>query len=91
MAEKLSQSLDEIVSSRAGGRARRSQRRVAGGRSATQAPVGGIQKSTKQTRAAIAKSAPTKGSTGSGESKVMISNLVRNTSLSSPIRPKFWH
>lgn len=77
MTGKLDKSLDEILSSnRAGGRARRSQRRGAGGRAAVAAPVGGVQKTIKQARNASTKNAPAKAAAGSPESKIMISNLV---------------
>jgi len=80
MSGKLDQSLDEILSSRRGvvGR-RRSQRRPAG-RPATTTPVGGVQKTAKNTRAAAAKSAPAKATGGSGESKIIISNLPKDVS-----------
>lgn len=77
MSGKLDQSLDEILSTqrRAVGDRRRSQRRSSG-RPATTAPVGGVQKNSRQTRAAATKQAPAKAVTGHGESKVVVSNLV---------------
>jgi THO complex subunit 4 len=78
MSGKLDKSLDEILSSRPrGGPAgrRRSQRRSSG-RLATTAPVGGIQKTTKPTRAAAAKTAPIKAGARTSDSKVIVSNLV---------------
>jgi THO complex subunit 4 len=74
MSSKLDRPLDEIISSRAVGR-RRNQRRSAG-RPATAAPVGGVQKTSKQARNATTKQAPTKAAGGNSESKVVVSNLV---------------
>ncbi|KAJ2895506.1 hypothetical protein MKZ38_006409 [Zalerion maritima] len=79
MTGKLDKSLDEILSSsRAGGRARRSTRRGAGGRPAASAPVGGVQKTTKLARNANIKNTPAKAAGGSHESKIMISNLPKD-------------
>ena len=77
MSGKLDQSLDEILSTqrRAAGGRRRSQRRSSG-RPTTAAPVGGVQKNSRQTRATATKQAPAKAVTGHGESKVVVSNLV---------------
>lgn len=77
MSGKLDQSLDEILSNqrRTQGR-RRSQRRTAGtNRPAAAAPAGGIQKNTKPARGAT-KPTPAKGAGLTGESKIMVSNLV---------------
>ncbi|KAI8634220.1 RNA recognition domain-containing protein [Xylariaceae sp. FL1651] len=79
MSGKLDQSLDEILSTQrrvAGGR-RRSQRRSAG-RPTTAAPVGGVQKTSKQPRNAATKQAPAKAAGGNGESKVVVSNLPKD-------------
>lgn len=69
-AGKLDQSLDEILKTGKTSRRGRGARRSGAGRPA---PVGGVQKTTKQ-----AKAAPTAPAAahGSGESKIMISNLV---------------
>ncbi|RYP23876.1 hypothetical protein DL767_008713 [Monosporascus sp. MG133] len=79
MSGKLDQSLDEILSTqrRAAGGRRRSQRRSSG-RPAPAAPVGGVQKNLKQTRAAATKQAPAKATGGHGESKVVVSNLPKD-------------
>jgi THO complex subunit 4 len=77
MAGKLDQSLDEILSSQRKtqqGR-RRSQRRSTGAKPANPAPAGGIQKSTKPARGAT-KPTPAKSAGLTGESKIMVSNLV---------------
>ncbi|KAI0970789.1 hypothetical protein F4678DRAFT_103114 [Xylaria arbuscula] len=76
---KLDQPLDEIISTQrrtVGGR-RRSQRRPAG-RPVAAAPVGGVQKTSRQPRNAAAKQAPTKAAGGNGESKVVVSNLPKD-------------
>lgn len=78
MSGKLDQSLDEILSSqrRNNQGRRRSQRRVSGAsRPTPAAPAGGIQKNTKPARNA-AKPTPAKGAGLTGESKIMVSNLV---------------
>lgn len=83
MSGKLDQSLDEILSTqRAVGGRRRSQRRSSG-RPITNAPVGGVQKNSKQPRAAATKQAPAKSFGGHGESKVVVSNLVSHLYLST--------
>ncbi len=77
MSGKLDQSLDEILSTQrrtVGGRRqapRRSTRRPT-----TTAPVGGVQKTSKQPRTAVNKQIPAKAAGGNGESKVVVSNLV---------------
>lgn len=77
MSGKLDQSLDEILSTqrRAAGGRRPNQRRSAR-RAVTAAPVGGVQKTSKQPRAAAAKQIPAKAAGVHGESKVVVSNLV---------------
>ncbi|KAI1813837.1 RNA recognition domain-containing protein [Poronia punctata] len=75
MSNKLDTPLDEIISSRAVGR-RRNQRRSTG-RPAAAAPVGGVQKTSRQPRNA-GKQAPTKAAGGYGESKVVVSNLPKD-------------
>ncbi|KAI3327766.1 RNA recognition domain-containing protein [Xylariaceae sp. AK1471] len=79
MSGKLDQSLDEILSTqrRAVGRRRGTQRRSAG-RPAATAPVGGVQKTSKQPRNAATKQAPAKNAGGNGESKVVVSNLPKD-------------
>jgi hypothetical protein len=78
MSGKLDQSLDEILTSQRKNQQgkRRSQRRTAGTtRPVPTAPAGGIQKSTKPARGAN-KPTPAKGAGLTGESKIMVSNLV---------------
>ena len=81
MSGKLDQSLDEILSTRrktAGRRGRGGRRAGNGTKAATAAPVGGIQKNTRSAKAAPAKRAvPSGPAAGSGESKIIVSNLVR--------------
>ncbi|KAI1769660.1 RNA recognition domain-containing protein [Hypoxylon sp. FL1150] len=80
MSGKLDQSLDEILSTQrrvAGGRRRGTGRRSAG-RPATTAPVGGVQKTSKQSRATANKQTPAKAAGGHGESKVVVSNLPKD-------------
>ena len=81
MSGKLDQSLDEILSTRrkTAGRRGRGGRRTGNATKATTAPpVGGIQKSTRATKTVPAKSVvPSGPSAGSGESKIIVSNLVR--------------
>ena len=76
MSGKIDKSLDEILSdTRQRGGRRRSQRRAAG-RPAAAPPVGGVQKTAKPTRGGAAKVAGAKGAAPSGDSKVIVSNLV---------------
>ncbi|CAI0649951.1 unnamed protein product [Colletotrichum noveboracense] len=82
MSGKLDQSLDEILSTQrrsSGGPRRRSQRRSTG-RPAAAAPVGGVQKTSKPARAAANKPNAAKPSQGSGDSKVIVSNLPKDVS-----------
>ena len=74
MSGKLDQSLDEILSTQKAAGRRRSARRTTS--RPNNAPPGGIQKSTKPARNA-AKPAPSKNAGLIGESKIMVSNLVR--------------
>ena len=78
MSGKLDQSLDEILSTqRRNATKRRSSRRTAvGNRPAPTAPAGGIQKKQQPARNAN-KPTPAKGARLTGESKIMVSNLVR--------------
>lgn len=78
MSGKLDQSLDDIVSTRrkTGGRRGRGGRRVANGtRVTTAAPAGGIQKGVKNGRGAP-RVIPSGPAAGSGDSKIIVSNLV---------------
>ncbi|KAI0536277.1 hypothetical protein GGR58DRAFT_400545 [Xylaria digitata] len=80
---KLDQPLDEIISTqrRAVGGRRRTQRRSAG-RPVAAAPVGGVQKTSRQPRSAATKQAPAKAASGNGESKVVVSNLPKDVNES---------
>ena len=78
MSGKLDQSLDEILSTRrkTAGRRGRGGRRVGNGpKAAKVAPIGGIQKNTRSAKIAPAK-VPSGAAAGSGESKIIVSNLV---------------
>ncbi|KAM0804530.1 hypothetical protein BDR22DRAFT_969852 [Usnea florida] len=79
MSGKLDQSLDEILSTRrkTAGRRGRGGRRVGNAtKAATVAPVGGIQKNTRGSKTASAKSVvPSGPAAGNGESKIIVSNL----------------
>lgn len=84
MSGKLDQSLDQILSTR-----RSSARRGRGGRRTPNpakahvtAPVGGIKKNTKLTKGAGRAMVPSGPAAGNGESKIIVSNMVR-TSQSS--------
>lgn len=83
MSGKLDQSLDEILSTNkrtpAGGR--RSTRKTA--RPAAPAPVGGVKKNTKPARGTAAKPSSGKAPKATGESKIIVSNLVRISSLTT--------
>jgi THO complex subunit 4 len=78
-ANKLDKSLDEILSSqrRTSGRRGGAARRSIGGRPATTAPVGGVQKNARPARNAATKPAPTKPASAIGTSKIVVSNMVR--------------
>ncbi len=82
MSSKLDQSLEDILSTRrktVGGRGRgrgRGRRVPNAARVTTAAPAGGVQKSTKATRATGKASAPNGPAAGTGDSKIIVSNLV---------------
>lgn len=83
MSGKLDQSLDDIVSTRrkTGGRRGRGGRRAANGtRAANAAPAGGIQKGAKSGRGGP-KAIPSGPAAGSGDSKIIVSNLVSELTL----------
>ena len=87
MSGKLDQSLDDILSSRPrGGRAARRGRRAvtAGTKVATRTPAGGVQKSTKAAKASTKSAAPNGPAAGTGDSKIIVSNLVRYTTTHLP-------
>ena len=90
MSGKLDQSLDDILSTRrkAAGRRGRGRRVPTGTRVVTAAPSGGIQKNVKNTRGATRAAAPNGPAAGSGDSKIIVSNLVRDAdTLSQVIQP----
>ena len=73
----LDMSLDDVVKqnkTRNSRRVGRGGRRV--GKARTKAPVGGIQKGTKATKAATAGADSKAANTTSGDSKIIVSNLV---------------
>lgn len=80
MSGKLDQGLDEIISTqrRAVGGRRQNQRRSTGGRPATTAPIGGVKKTTKQPKGPATKQGAAKATGANGDSKVVVSNLVRS-------------
>jgi THO complex subunit 4 len=90
MSGKLDQSLDEILSTnrRTSTRGNRRGRKApqAGRTTATVAPVGGVKKSTRPAKGAV-KSVPTGPSAGSGESKIVVSNLVSLNTNDTTYRP----
>jgi len=78
MGDKLNRSLDEILKDRrqSNRRARGAGRRANGTKAAVlAAPVGGVKKTTKTTKPTD-KPALATGSSGSGDSKIIVSNLV---------------
>lgn len=78
MSEKLDQSLDEILSTRrkSARRGGRGGRRAPNPTKATVAPIGGIKKNTKAARGTVKTGVPSGPSAGSGDSKIIVSNLV---------------
>lgn len=79
MSGNLDKSLDDILSTRrktVGRRGGRGRRVPNGNRVGAAAPTGGIQKSTRVSRAP-AKNVPKGPAAGSGDSKIIVSNLVR--------------
>jgi THO complex subunit 4 len=78
MSEKLDQSLDEILSTRrkTARRGGRGGRRVPNPAKTTVAPIGGIRKNTRVTRGTVRTGVPNGPSSISGDSKIIVSNLV---------------
>ena len=78
MSGKLDQSLDEILSTKPAARRGRGRRAVSGrvNGGAAVAPTGGIKKNTRTTRATGKAMVPMGPASGSGDSKVIVSNLV---------------
>jgi len=80
MSGKLDQSLDEILSTqrRTSRGPRRGRRAPQAGRAvAVAAPVGGVKKATRTAKGAV-KAVPTGPSAGSGNSKIVVSNLPKD-------------
>lgn len=76
MSSKLDKPLDDIVSAkRQSARNRRTSQRRSNGPKPAGPVVGGVQKNSKPTRGAAAKPIPAK-TTATGDSKVLVSNLV---------------
>lgn len=78
MPDKLSQSLDQILNERrktTGGRGRPRGRRGVAGTPAATAPVGGVKKTTRAEKKPEKAAIPT-APAGSGEGKIIVSNLV---------------
>lgn len=86
MSGKLDQSLDEILSGRRQ-TARRGGRGGRVGRATTKttviAPVGGIKKNTKPARGTGRATVPNGPAAGTGDSKIIVSNLVSGKVFSS--------
>jgi hypothetical protein len=87
MATKLDKSLDEILStqrrSATRGRGAGGRRAARAGRAAAAAaPVGGVKKHVKTAKGA-SKAIPTGPSAGSGESKIVVSNMVSTVTISN--------
>lgn len=84
---KLDKSLDDILSTRrqtAGRRGRGRRAATAAGRVTKAAPVGGIQKSAKGTKASTKAATQNGASSGTGgDTKVIVSNLVSISSQAS--------
>ena len=79
MSGKLDKSLDEILSTRrntVGRRGGRGRRVPNGTRTTTAAPSGGIQKGTRGAKMAAKGAVPSGPAAGSGDSKIIVSNLV---------------
>ena len=78
MSGNLDKSLDEILSTRRNATRRGRGRRVPNpARKSTDAPVGGVSKNTRNTTKGTGKPAvPSGPASGSGESKIIVSNLV---------------
>lgn len=79
MSTKLDKPLDEIVTAqRRNSVRRRSLRRTTTGRPPATAPAGGVQKTAaRANRGAASKATPAKAAIAHGDSKVIVSNLVR--------------
>lgn len=96
MSAKLDMSLDDVVMTERSARRRgRGGRRAPNAARKATAPVGGIQKNTKPAKAVGKPVAASNLASGSGESKIIVSNLVSrpeswtnpSTSLISPSPP----
>ena len=81
MSENIDRSLDEILTSKrgAGRRGRGGRRGARSARTTTAAPVGGVKKNTKPTRGGVKAAIPSGPAAGNGDSKIIVSNLVRTS------------
>ena len=84
MSGKLDKSLDEILSTRRqsarrGGRGRRVPNAARTNASSSAAPVGGVKKNTKSAKTTNKAAAPNGSAVANGDSKIIVSNLVRLT------------
>ena len=79
MSENLDRSLNEIITSKRvpGRRGRGGRRGAHSARTAVAAPVGGIKKNTKPARGGVKAAVPSGPAAGNGDSKIIVSNLVR--------------
>lgn len=89
-ADKLNQSLDDILKSnktRRSTRPTRGARRVVNGAktAAPAAPVGGVKKNSRAPKPVAKAAVPTGPSAGSADSKIIVSNLVRFSTPDSSI------
>jgi THO complex subunit 4 len=82
MSGKLDQSLDTIMTERRKSARTRRPRRNPASKTAAPAPVGGIKKTTKPAKNAEKIATPV-ATHGSGESKIIVSNLVSCSVIST--------
>ena len=82
---KLDQSLEDILDTRkkTAGRRGRGRRVPNGARVTTAAPSGGVQKKAKAANGVAKVVVPVGPAAGSGDSKIIVSNLVRTNIVSS--------
>ena len=86
---KLSQSLEDIISTRANGRKRGGARSGPRAQAGPKAPVGGVQKSGKNNSKGKGGAKPAAPAAPTGEeTKIMISNLVRFSPQTEPRRSR---
>ncbi|KAL9606167.1 MAG: hypothetical protein Q9179_000681 [Wetmoreana sp. 5 TL-2023] len=75
MSAKLDMALDDVVMTERNARRRGRGRRVPNAARKATAPVGGIQKNTKPAKGTVNPVVPANLASGSGESKIIVSNL----------------